>query len=243
MLELGGSDPFIVLADADIAMVAGAAVSARNLNGGQSCISAKRFIIEDWVRAEFTEAFADGVSRLQVGDPMVDGIQVGPLAQKSIRESDQVQRSLADGARLVTGGQVPQRVGYFYTPAVLDRVGPEMAVSAEETFGPVAAIISAENVRAALDIANATEFGLGASLWTSDLDRAAALIPQIDAGAVFVNEVVTSDPRVPFGGIKRSGYGRELGEDGLRQFTNAKTVWIGPSKGPRTLSGASGCRV
>lgn len=238
VLELGGSDPFIVLADADIATAATAAVFARNLNGGQSCISAKRFIVEKSVYADFTEAFAAGVARLRVGDPLAEGIQVGPLARHSIRESvlDQVQRSVARGARVVTGGTVPEGRGYFYMPAVLDNVSTNMAVSAEETFGPVAAVIAADTVDDALAIANATEFGLGASLWTSDIDRAVTLIPRIEAGAVFVNDIVASDPRVPFGGIKRSGYGRELGEYGLREFTNVKTVWIGPSRDLSTPS-------
>lgn len=238
VLELGGSDPFIVLADADIATAAAAAVFARNLNGGQSCISAKRFIVEKPVVAEFTDAFAAGVSRLRVGDPLADGTQVGPLARHSIRESvvDQVRRSTAAGARLVTGGTVPDGRGYFYTPAVLDHVGADMPVAAEETFGPVAAVIAADDAEQAIALGNATEFGLGASLWTADLDRASALVPQIDAGAVFVNDVVASDPRVPFGGIKRSGYGRELGEFGLREFCNIKTVWIGPSRDVRTPS-------
>lgn len=232
VLELGGSDPFIVLADADISLAAAAAVSARYLNGGQSCISAKRFIVDESVREEFTEAFTAGVAKLTVGDPMAEGTRIGPLARESIRRSviDQVERSVSAGARLVTGGAVPEGRGYFYTPAVLDHVTAEMAVSAEETFGPVAAVISADNTRNAVAIANATEFGLGASLWTSDLERAATLIPDIEAGAVFVNDIVASDPRVPFGGIKRSGYGRELGAFGPREFTNAKTVWIGPSR-------------
>ena len=232
VLELGGSDPFIVLADADIATAAAAAVSARNLNAGQSCISAKRFIVEESIRAEFTEAFAAGVAALTVGDPLAAGTQVGPLARDSIRTSviDQVKRSVSAGARLLTGGTVPDGRGYFYSPAVLDQVTPEMAVGGEETFGPVAAIISAASPQAAISIANNTEFGLGASLWTADHDQARTLIPQIDAGAVFVNDIVASDPRVPFGGIKRSGYGRELGAFGLREFCNAKTVWIGPSR-------------
>jgi succinate-semialdehyde dehydrogenase / glutarate-semialdehyde dehydrogenase len=236
VLELGGSDPFIVLADADVATAAAAAVAARNLNAGQSCISAKRFIVEEPIRTEFTEAFAAGVAALTVGDPLVPDTQIGPLARASIRASviDQVGRSVATGARLVTGGTVPDGRGYFYCPAVLDRVTPDMAIGGEETFGPVAAIISAADPSEAISIANGTEFGLGASIWTSDYDRARALIPQIDAGAVFLNDIVASDPRVPFGGIKRSGYGRELGALGLREFCNAKTVWIGPSRDLRT---------
>jgi succinate-semialdehyde dehydrogenase / glutarate-semialdehyde dehydrogenase len=154
----------------------------------------------------------------------------------SLRQSliSQVERSVWAGARLVTGGTPLEGRGYFYTPAVLDDVTPGMAVTAEETFGPVAAIIAVSDANSAVEAANATEFGLGASLWTSDLDRAATLIPQLGAGAVFVNDIVTSDPRMPFGGIKHSGYGRELGTFGAREFTNVKTVWIGPSRDTRT---------
>ena len=236
VLELGGSDPFIVLADADVAAAAAAAVSARNHNAGQSCLAAKRFIVEDAIRSEFTDAFAAGVAKLTVGDPMLESTRVGPLAKASIRQSliGQVGRSVSAGARLVTGGTPLEGRGYFYNPAVLDEVTPGMAVSAEETFGPVAAIIAVPDPSSAVEAANATEFGLGASLWTSDLERAATLIPQLGAGAVFVNDIVTSDPRMPFGGIKHSGYGRELGTFGPREFTNVKTVWIGPSRDART---------
>ncbi len=211
-------------------------MAARNLNAGQSCISAKRFVVEEAVRAEFTEAFAADVARLTVGDPMAEGTRVGPLTKQDIRNSvaDQVQRSVGDGARLVVGGTAPDRPGYYFTRTVLDRVTPEMAVGSEETFGPVAAVIAADDAAAAITIANATDFGLGASLWTSDLDRAAELIPRIEAGAVFVNDIVASDPRLPFGGTKRSGYGRELGSFGLREFANVKTVWVGPSWDPST---------
>ncbi|MEU9964475.1 NAD-dependent succinate-semialdehyde dehydrogenase [Streptomyces malaysiensis] len=231
VLELGGSDPFIVLADADIPAAAAAAVSARMLNTGQSCISAKRFIVEEAVAEEFTDAFAAGVAALTVGDPFRRDVRIGPLARSALRDDlvDQVQRSTAAGARIVTGGTVLDGPGYFYVPAVLDQVTPTMAVAAEETFGPVAAVVSAKDPAQAVDIANATEFGLGAALWTTDLERADRLIPGIEAGAVFVNGIVASDPRLPFGGIKRSGYGRELGAFGLRQFTNVKSVWIGPA--------------
>ncbi|CAM5549739.1 NAD-dependent succinate-semialdehyde dehydrogenase OS=Streptomyces antimycoticus OX=68175 GN=gabD PE=3 SV=1 [Streptomyces antimycoticus] len=231
VLELGGSDPFIVLADADVPAAAAAAVSARMHNAGQSCISAKRFIVEETVVAEFTHAFTAGVAALAVGDPFRRDIHIGPLARSGLRSDlvDQVERSTAAGARLVTGGTVLDGPGYFYVPAVLDQVTPTMAVAAEETFGPVAAVVSAKDPAQAVNIANATEFGLGAALWTTDLERADRLIPGIEAGAVFVNGTVASDPRLPFGGIKRSGYGRELGAFGLRQFTNVKSVWIGPA--------------
>ncbi|WP_021593333.1 MULTISPECIES: NAD-dependent succinate-semialdehyde dehydrogenase [Actinomadura] len=232
VLELGGSDPFIVLADADVPAAADAAVTARMLNAGQSCISGKRFIVEDAVAEEFTEAFAAGVAALTVGDPFDRDVRIGPLARASIRADvlDQVRRSVSAGARIVTGGTVPEGPGFYYRPAVLDNVSPEMAVAAEETFGPVAAVIRAKDASDAVDIANATEFGLGAALWTSDLDRANHIVPRIDAGAVFVNGIVASDPRLPFGGVKRSGYGRELGAFGIRQFTNVKSVWVGPAQ-------------
>jgi succinate-semialdehyde dehydrogenase/glutarate-semialdehyde dehydrogenase len=232
VLELGGSDPFIVLADADIPAAAAAAVTARMLNAGQSCISGKRFIVEDAVAEEFTEAFAAGVAALTVGDPFDRDVRIGPLARASIRTDvlDQVRRSVSAGARIVTGGTVPEGPGFYFRPAVLDNVTPEMAVAAEETFGPVAAVLRAKDASDAVDIANATEFGLGAALWTSDLDRADLLVSRIDAGAVFVNGIVASDPRLPFGGVKRSGYGRELGVFGIRQFTNVKSVWVGPAR-------------
>ncbi|MFD2467800.1 NAD-dependent succinate-semialdehyde dehydrogenase [Amycolatopsis silviterrae] len=232
VLELGGSDPFIVLADADVPAAAAAAVTARMLNSGQSCISAKRFIVEDAVADDFTEAFAAGVAALTVGDPFDRETRVGPLARAGIRADliDQVARSVAAGARVVTGGTVPDGPGFYYQPAVLDQVSPEMAVAAEETFGPVAAVVRAKDAAEAVDLANATEFGLGAALWTSDLDRADRIVPRLDAGAVFVNGIVASDPRLPFGGVKRSGYGRELGAFGLRQFTNVKSVWVGPAQ-------------
>jgi len=167
---------------------------------------------------------------------MLENTLVGPLAKASIRQSliGQVERSVSAGARLITGGTPLEGRGYFFNPAVLDDVTPGMAVSAEETFGPVAAIMGVPDATSAVEVANGTEFGLGASLWTSDLERAATLIPQLGAGAVFVNDIVTSDPRMPFGGIKRSGYGRELGTFGAREFTNVKTVWIGPSPDART---------
>ena len=163
-------------------------------------------------------------------------MRIGPLARSSLRTDliDQVQRSTAAGARVVTGGTVPDGPGYFYLPAVLDHVTPAMAVAAEETFGPVAAVITAKNPAQAIEIANATEFGLGAALWTTDLDHADRLVPSIDAGAVFINGIVASDLRLPFGGIKRSGYGRELGAFGLRQFTNVKSVWVGPAQDEQT---------
>lgn len=231
VLELGGSDPFIVLADADIEAAAAAAVKARFSNTGQSCISSKRFIIEQSVADRFVEAFVRRVEKLKVGDPEAPDTQMGPLARASLRADihAQVTRSIEAGAKLLTGGQPLPGPGFFYPPTVLDHVTPAMAAATEETFGPAAAVIRVEDARQAIEIANATEFGLGAALWTSDLERASALARQIQAGAVFINALVASDARVPFGGIKQSGYGRELGDFGIREFTNIKTVWQGPN--------------
>lgn len=231
VLELGGSDPFIVLADADIAAAAQSAVKARFSNTGQSCISAKRFIVDERVADDFVGAFAEAVRALKVGDPEQRDTQIGPMARENLRTDihAQVERSIAEGASLVVGGQVMAGPGYFYAPTVLDHVQPHMTAAREETFGPVAAIIRVKGTDEAIDVANATEFGLGASLWTSDLQAAHGLARRIEAGAVFINALVASDARVPFGGIKQSGYGRELGDFGIREFTNIKTLWQGPN--------------
>lgn len=230
VLELGGSDPFIVLADADVETAAAVAVKARFQNTGQSCIAAKRFIVEQAVADRFVEAFCAHTRRLVIGDPLAPGITQGSMARASLRDEldRQVQASVHEGARLLLGGRPIAGPGAFYEPAVLDYVLPAMTVAREETFGPAAAIIRVGNVAEALRVANGTPFGLGAALWTVDLARAASLVREIDAGAVFVNGLVASDPRLPFGGIKASGYGRELGRLGLHEFTNAKTVWTGP---------------
>ncbi len=232
VLELGGSDPFIVLADADIEQAAKVAVKARFSNTGQSCISAKRFIVEASVADRFTAAFCEGVKQLKIGSPLDRGTTVGPLARASLRAElhSQVERTVAAGAKLLLGGRVVDGPGFFYEPTVLDQVTPEMAAAVEETFGPAAAIIRVADADEAVRIANATEFGLGAALWTGDLTRARLLARRIEAGAVFINGLVASDARLPFGGIKQSGYGRELGEFGIREFTNIKTVWIGPAR-------------
>lgn len=220
VLELGGSDPFVVLADADVPAAAATAVTARFVNGGQSCVNAKRFIVEEAVADEFVREFVAAAAALRVG----------PLARENLREAlhDQVVRSVDAGASLLLGGKPADGPGWFYPPTVLDHVTPGMAVFDEETFGPVAAITRVADADEAVTLANRTEFGLGAALWTRDLERAAALVPRFDAGAVFVNGMVASDPRLPFGGVKKSGYGRELGAEGIREFTNVKTVWRGP---------------
>jgi succinate-semialdehyde dehydrogenase/glutarate-semialdehyde dehydrogenase len=232
VLELGGSDPFIVLADADISSAAKAAVRSRFQNTGQSCIAAKRFIVQAEVADDFVDAVLAEVDRLVVGDPFAEGVTQGPMARTNLRDEldAQVQASVCEGARLLRGGKSLPGPGAFYTPTVLDAVTPEMTVAREETFGPAAAILRTRDAAEAVRIANGTSFGLGAALWTTDHDRAAALARQLEVGAVFVNGVVASDPRLPFGGVKESGYGRELGVLGVREFTNAKTIWTGPAR-------------
>ena len=232
VLELGGSDPFIVLADADLDAAARTAARARNQNSGQSCIAAKRFLVEEPVAEAFLERFVAAVTALRVGDPRDRATNVGPLARADLRESlaRQVEASRARGARLVVGGAPLPGRGFFYQPTILDGVSPEMPAFCEETFGPVAAVIRVRDAEEAIALANASDYGLGATLWTQNLARARQLARQIEAGVVFVNGMVASDPRLPFGGIKRSGYGRELGVFGIREFTNIKTVWIGPAE-------------
>ena len=232
VLELGGSDPFIVLADADIEAAAQAAVTARFGNAGQSCISAKRFIVVEAVADRFVEAFRALAAQLKVGDPMERATQVGPMARANLRAvlHEQAERTLAGGARLVLGARELDGPGYFYAPTILDHVTDQMAAGTEETFGPLAAIMRVQCTEDAIRLANATEFGLGAALWTRDLERAAQLARCIDAGAVFINGLVASDARLPFGGVKQSGYGRELGVYGIREFVNIKTVWTGPRR-------------
>jgi succinate-semialdehyde dehydrogenase / glutarate-semialdehyde dehydrogenase len=232
VLELGGSDPFIVLADADLDGAAATAVRARNQNNGQSCIAAKRFIVEEPVADQFTDKFATAVKALRVGDPMQRDTNVGPLARGDLRDalSDQVERSVARGARTIVGGHAVNGKGYFYAPTILDGVTDDMPAFREETFGPVAAVIRARDAEDAVRLANDTEYGLGAALWTRDTQRAKELARRIEAGSVFINGMVASDPRLPFGGIKRSGYGRELGTYGIKEFVNIQTVWIGPAQ-------------
>ncbi|KQU85648.1 succinate-semialdehyde dehydrogenase [Ensifer sp. Root31] len=231
VLELGGSDPFIVLADADVDHAAKVAVKARFSNAGQSCISAKRFIVEETIGDRFVAAFCAEVRKLNVGDPMDRATSLGPLARASLRDElhSQVQRTAEAGGTVRLGGHVIEGPGFYYAPTVIDGVTGSMAAGIEETFGPLAAIIRVENPEDAIYIANETEFGLGASLWTRNLERAHLYSRMIQAGAVFINGMVASDPRLPFGGIKQSGYGRELGEFGIREFTNIKTVYVAAS--------------
>ncbi len=232
VLELGGSDPFLVLADADLDAAAEIAVKARYINVGQSCVNAKRFIVEDAVADRFVELFVQKAAALKVGDPMQRDTKIGPMARANLLATlhAQVERTVAEGAVLKLGGQPLEREGYYYPPTVLDHVRPGMVAFVEETFGPVAAIIRARDADEAVAMANDSEYGLGAALWTGDAVRARRLASQIEAGAVFINGMTASDPRYPFGGIKRSGYGRELGVYGIREFVNIKTIWIGPAK-------------
>ena len=239
VLELGGSDPYIVLRDADLATAALTAAKARFQNAGQSCIAAKRFLVEAPVAAEFERRFADAIRALRVGDPMDPSTQVGPLAREDLREAleRQVAASIRLGARVVVGGKRIAGKGWFYEPTLLADVTEEMPVLKEETFGPVAALLSVRDAEDAVRVANRSPYGLGASLWTADLDRARALARRIESGSVFINGMVASDPRLPFGGVKRSGYGRELSSFGIREFVNVQTIWIGPAQEPqRTAS-------
>ena len=231
VLELGGSDPFVVLADANLDHAARTAARARNQNNGQSCIAAKRFIVEESVADEFGARFADAVRALRVGDPASRETNVGPLARSDLRDTleRQVAESRRMGADALVGGDRVSGRGYFYAPTILDGVTEEMPAFREETFGPVAALLRARDVDHAIGLANDSEYGLGAAVWTRDLEAAKGIARRIEAGTVFVNGLVASDPRMPMGGVKRSGYGRELGRHGIWEFTNIQTVRIGPA--------------
>jgi succinate-semialdehyde dehydrogenase/glutarate-semialdehyde dehydrogenase len=226
VLELGGSDPFIVLPDADIALAATQAVAARTVNSGQSCIAAKRFIVCDAVYDDFLDRVVHGMRALRVGDPRDESTQIGPIATESVRDGlvKQVSDSIAAGARDLVGGSTDGLPGFFYPPTVLVDIPDDAPAAREELFGPVASMFRVADVAAAIAKANDTPFGLGASVWTRDPALATQCIEGLDAGMVFVNEMVVSDPRYPFGGVKQSGMGRELGPLGFREFTNPKTV-------------------
>jgi len=229
VLELGGSDPFVVFADADIDEAAKFAVMSRLQNNvGQSCISAKRFIVEESIKEEFTKKVVEEFSKLAVGDPSDKSTDVGPLATKQILEEveKQVELSVSLGAKVIYGGAHKEGKGYFYLPTVLGDVKKGMPVYDEEVFGPVLPIISFKNEEEAIQIANDTRYGLGASIFTSDMGKAKRVIPLIEAGNVCINDMVKSDPRTPFGGVKRSGFGRELSDYGIKEFVNIKNVWI-----------------
>ncbi len=228
VLELGGSDPFIVLGDADLARAARVAADARLINSGQSCIAAKRFIVVDPIADQFLERFKGELGSRRMGDPLARETQVGPQARGDLRDSlhQQVTESIKRGAQRLLGGEIPAGPGAFYPPTLLTAVDKGMPAFDEETFGPVAAVIRAKDQADAVRLANDSPFGLGASLWTQDRVRAESVAAELEAGTVFVNGQVKSDPRLPFGGIKRSGYGRELAEYGIREFVNIKSVWI-----------------
>jgi len=230
VLELGGSDPFIVLGDADIEPAVEFAVKARFQNNGQSCIAAKRFIVEDELYDRFVREFAQTAAAQRVGDPMDSETQLGPCARRDLRDSleRQVTQSVARGARIVTGGKPIEGDGFFFEPTIVADVAEGMPMFDQETFGPAAAVTRARDEAHAIDLANDSTFGLGANIWTSDVDRATQMAAQIESGMVFINGMVASDPRLPFGGVKRSGYGRELSEFGIQEFVNIQTVWIGP---------------
>ena len=229
VLELGGSDPAVILADADLQQAVQACATSRLINAGQSCIAAKRFVVVEAVREEFEGLFVQAMRQRRVGDPLQEDTDVGPLARPDLRDElhRQVRDSVARGARLLLGGEVPERPGAFYPPTVLSDVAPGMPAYEEELFGPVAAIIPARDEADALRIANDTVFGLGASVFTGDLERGRRIATEeLEAGCCFVDTFVRSDPRLPFGGIKESGYGRELSEVGIREFVNIKTVYV-----------------
>jgi succinate-semialdehyde dehydrogenase/glutarate-semialdehyde dehydrogenase len=229
VLELGGSDPFVVLPSADLDAAIATAVKARTINNGQSCIAAKRFIVHREVAAAFEAGFVSRMAALRVGDPLAPATDVGPLATAKIRDEldAQVQASVAAGARLLLGGAPLPGPGWFYPPTVLADPSPGSPAYAEETFGPVAVLFTVASLDEAIALANATPFGLGAAAWTRDPAEKERLIAELEAGSVFVNGMVKSDPRLPFGGIKRSGFGRELSRHGIREFVNVKTVWVG----------------
>jgi succinate-semialdehyde dehydrogenase/glutarate-semialdehyde dehydrogenase len=228
VLELGGSDPFVVLDDADVEAAAGTAVTARTINSGQSCIAAKRFVVHDAVYDEFLDRFVTGMDDLAVGDPMDEGTDVGPQAREDLLETlhEQVEESIGMGATCELGGEPLDREGNYYPPTVLTDLPEGSPAADEEVFGPVAAVFRVDSEAEAIERANDVPYGLGASVWTEDLERGDRLAREIEAGLVYINELVKSDPRLPFGGVKDSGYGRELAHLGIREFVNAKTVWV-----------------
>jgi succinate-semialdehyde dehydrogenase / glutarate-semialdehyde dehydrogenase len=228
VLELGGSDPFIVLDSADIDAAASTAVTARNLNNGQTCIAAKRFIVADGVFDRFTELFVEKVGALKVGDPLEESNDIGPLATTKIVEeiAAQVQKTVEMGGKVLVGGQRIEGPGNFYRPTILTDIPQGSPGEKEEFFGPVALLFRVKDIDEAIALANDSPFGLGASVWTKDAAEIARSVSEVQAGSVFINGMVKSDPRLPFGGSKRSGFGRELSVEGIREFVNIKTIWI-----------------
>jgi succinate-semialdehyde dehydrogenase/glutarate-semialdehyde dehydrogenase len=240
VLELGGSDPFIVMPSADLDAAARTAVKARTINNGQSCIAAKRFIVHQDVADGFEARFVRAMQALRVGDPMDSATDVGPLATAAIRDevAEQVRRSVEMGARVLVGGERIERPGFYYAPTILTDIPLESPAYREEVFGPVAILFRARDAADALRLANDSEFGLGSSVWTRDDDEADFFVRGIEAGMTYVNAMVASDPRLPFGGVKHSGYGRELAAFGIREFVNVKTVWMEDGKGLGDLPAA-----
>jgi succinate-semialdehyde dehydrogenase / glutarate-semialdehyde dehydrogenase len=228
VMELGGSDPFVVMPSADLEQAVSTAVTARMINNGQSCIAAKRFIIHEKIYDEFLRRFVAAVSAIRIGDPVDEKTELGPLATGAIRDAldNQVKASVAAGARLLTGGKKLEGKGYFYAPTVLADIPPGAPAAHEELFGPVASVFKAKDLADAIRIANGTSFGLGASAWTRDAAERDAFVAEIESGLLFINGMVVSDPHLPFGGVKNSGFGRELGEFGIREFVNIKSVRI-----------------
>jgi succinate-semialdehyde dehydrogenase/glutarate-semialdehyde dehydrogenase len=229
VLELGGSDPYVVLEDADVEAAAATCVQSRLVNSGQSCIAAKRFIVVESVRPRFTDAVVEGMRSARLGNPREESTTVGPQAREDLRTAlhEQVEASLAKGARLLLGGAIPSGAGWYYPPTVLAGVRRGMRAYREELFGPVASILAARDRDHAIRLANDTSFGLGAAVFTADVTEGERIArEELNAGCCFVNTSVRSDPRVPFGGVMDSGYGRELGRHGILEFVNAKTVWV-----------------
>jgi len=228
VLELGGSDPFVVMPSADMDLAVATAVKSRTFNTGQSCIAAKRFIVAEPIADEFLARFVKAMAALRVGDPMDPATEIGPMARQDLVDAlaSQVQDAVGKGARVLTGGAPMPRPGYFYPPTVLVDVPGDARAYREELFGPVATVFRAKNIEDAIALANDTPYGLGASAWTRDPAERDRFVEGIDAGQVFINAMVASDPRLPFGGVKMSGYGRELGDIGIREFVNTKTVWV-----------------
>ena len=228
VLELGGSDPFIVMPSATFEAAVTTAVKARTINNGQSCIAAKRFIVSAAIYDEFEKRFVEEMKALRVGDPLEESTDIGPLATPQIVKDleRQVNDAVAQGARILTGGKRLQRPGNYYEPTVLVGIDPSTKISCEEIFGPVAMLFRVADINEAIQLANSTTFGLGSAAWTNDAKEQERFINEVEAGTVFINGMVASDPRLPFGGIKHSGYGRELSEFGIREFVNIKTVWI-----------------
>jgi succinate-semialdehyde dehydrogenase/glutarate-semialdehyde dehydrogenase len=228
VLELGGSDPFIVMSTADLENAISTGVKARTINSGQSCIAAKRFFLADAIYDKYLDAFVQRMRMLKIGDPLEDSTDIGPLATEQILTGvhEQVQKTIGAGAKLLTGGNRVAGPGFFYEPTVLVDVPKNSPAYREEVFGPVASVFRVRDEAEAIDLANDHVFGLGASVWTNDAKQQELFVSELETGMVFINAMVASDPRLPFGGVKRSGFGRELGAVGMREFMNTKTVWI-----------------